>query len=238
MSADEEKRSRAVREMFSAIAGRYDLLNHILSANVDRRWRRLCVEQVAQKLPRRDAWILDLGCGTADLSLGCSRLGRVVGCDFSLPMLRHASAKVASSAGARRIHLLGADARNLPFRDACFDAVVSAFVVRNLSNLPKGLAEMRRVLKDGGVLGILDFGLPRQPLAGPLYRFYFTRILPRIGNCLSGVRGPYQHLPDSVRAFPPPERLKEVISAAGFGRVEYQLLSLGIAVLFLACAEG
>jgi demethylmenaquinone methyltransferase/2-methoxy-6-polyprenyl-1,4-benzoquinol methylase len=111
--------------------------------------------------------------------------------------------------------------------------VVSAFVIRNLANLDKGLAEMRRVLGEGGLLGILDFSLPPVPVFGALYRYYFTKILPKVGRLLSGVEGPYSYLPESVKSFPPPERLRRVITAAGFTQVECRSLTGGIAVLFL-----
>jgi demethylmenaquinone methyltransferase/2-methoxy-6-polyprenyl-1,4-benzoquinol methylase len=132
-----------------------------------------------------------------------------------------------------QVRLLAADALSLPFPDSSFDVVVSAFVIRNLANLEKGLAEMRRVLGEGGLLGILDFSLPPVPVFGPLYRYYFTKILPRIGRLLSGVDGPYSYLPESVKSFPPPERLRHLIAAAGFTQVECRSLTGGIAVFFL-----
>jgi demethylmenaquinone methyltransferase/2-methoxy-6-polyprenyl-1,4-benzoquinol methylase len=224
--------------MFSAIAGRYDLANHLLSANIDRRWRRLFVQQLAGRMGKPRPMVLDVGCGTADLSLEVSRLGPVVGVDFSFPMLRLGGLKVATGKNEHGIYLLSGDALSLPFRDGTFDAVVAAFVVRNLADVRAGLAEMRRVLKRGGVLGILDFGMPGQPLLRALYRFYFTRILPRLGTWLSGVRGPYQYLPVSVQTFPHPEEFKTMIAAAGFNRVEHFSLNSGIAIFFVASVRG
>ncbi len=233
LEPSQEKRARAVREMFGSIAGRYDFLNHFLSANIDRRWRRACVREVLRLLRVPTPRILDIGCGTADLSLACSRLGTVVGCDFSHPMLRLGLKKVAASKTGHPVHLLEGDALALPFPDGVFDAVVSAFVLRNLADISGGLAEMRRVLRPQGVLAILDFGLPEVPVLGRMYRFYFKSILPRLGRVISGVDGPYQYLPDSVSAFPPPEALKKLIEQAGLGDVEYRPLTAGIAVLLV-----
>ncbi len=228
-----ERKARAVREMFGSIAGRYDFLNHFLSANIDRLWRRACVREVAKRVPATRPRILDIGCGTGDLSLACSRLGPVVGCDFSHPMLRLGTAKVAAAHSIHTVCLLEGDALALPFPDACFDAVVSAFVLRNLADMRKGLAEMRRVLRHEGVLAILDFGLPDAPLLGPLYRFYFTRVLPGLGRLISGVDGPYRYLPDSVSAFPRPETLAGLVEEADLGDVECRRLTGGVAVLLL-----
>src|SRR5262249_13090992 len=139
--------------MFGAIAGRYDFLNHFLSGNVDRRWRRVCAAEVRGRLAGARPAILDLGCGTADLALELARDGSVVGCDFCHPMLVVGKGKLGAR-GARSVELAEADALLLPFRDGAFDAVVSAFVVRNLSDLDGGLRETARVLRRGGVLGV------------------------------------------------------------------------------------
>jgi demethylmenaquinone methyltransferase / 2-methoxy-6-polyprenyl-1,4-benzoquinol methylase len=234
MIADAESaKARAVREMFASIAGHYDFLNHLLSGNVDRLWRRAFVREVSQRISTPHPQILDVGCGTADLSLAFSRLGSVVGCDFCQPMLTLGKRKVAMARNPHQVSVLAADALSLPFPDSSFGVVVSAFVVRNLASLEKGLGEMRRVLEKGGLLGILDFSLPPVPVFGPLYRYYFTKILPKIGRLLSGVDGPYSYLPESVKNFPPPERLCQLIEAAGFTQVECRFLTGGIAVLFL-----
>jgi demethylmenaquinone methyltransferase/2-methoxy-6-polyprenyl-1,4-benzoquinol methylase len=232
-SDSQKRRARAVRDMFGTIAGRYDFLNHFLSANFDRRWRRACVREVARLILIPHPRILDVGCGTADLSLAFSGLGPVVGCDFSHPMLRLGLAKTANARCSYPVHLLEGDALSLPFPDAGFDAVVSAFVLRNLADISQGLSEMRRMLRPGGVLAILDFGLPDALILGRLYRFYFTRILPRLGKLISGVDGPYKYLPDSVSTFPPPGKLTELIKQAGFIGTEYRSLSAGIAILLL-----
>ncbi len=230
----EEQRARAVREMFGSIAGRYDFLNHFLSANIDRHWRRVCVREVGRRLSVDRPHILDIGCGTADLSIECSNLGTVIGCDFSDPMLRIGASKIAEASAANPIFLLEADALSLPFPDASFDAVVSAFVLRNLADMRKGLAEMRRVLRPGGALAILDFGLPDAPVLGRLYRVYFAGILPRLGRLISGVDGPYRYLPESVSTFPAPEALGKSVEETGLGDVVFRRLTGGIAVLVLA----
>jgi demethylmenaquinone methyltransferase / 2-methoxy-6-polyprenyl-1,4-benzoquinol methylase len=222
--------------MFGAIAGRYDFLNHFLSANIDRRWRQICVEELGKKIGTVRPRILDVGCGTADFSLAFSGLGPVIGCDFCHPMLQIGAHKIASNNRRPAISLLEADALALPFADASFDVVVSAFVLRNLADIDRGLQEMRRVLRPGGLLGILEFGMPRIPLLGALYRWYFLRILPKAGKLLSGVDGPYGYLPASVQAFPPVEALQGKIERAGFADAEYRLLTAGIAFLLMGKA--
>jgi demethylmenaquinone methyltransferase/2-methoxy-6-polyprenyl-1,4-benzoquinol methylase len=229
-------KSRKVREMFGAIAGRYDFLNHFLSANIDRRWRGICVREIDKKVAASPPRILDVGCGTADLSLAFAKLGPVVGCDFCHPMLCVGAQKVLRSRVPQLVSLLGADALMLPFADASFDVVVSAFVLRNLSDIDLGLREMRRVLRPGGVMGLLEFGMPGIPLLAMLYRWYFLKILPRLGRLISGVDGPYGYLPASVQAFPAVEELKKKAECAGFRNVEYRLLTAGIAILLLGSA--
>jgi demethylmenaquinone methyltransferase/2-methoxy-6-polyprenyl-1,4-benzoquinol methylase len=225
-----------VRTMFGAIARRYDFLNHFLSGNIDRRWRRACVREVSKRLTCARPEILDIGCGTWDLSLAFSALGPVTGCDFCHPMLRIGRGKIARSRSGHRIDLLEGDALALPFPDGTFDVVVSAFVLRNLADAQKGIREMRRVLRRGGVLGVLDFSMPETPILGRLYGLYFRSILPKLGKLISGVEGPYQYLPDSVRDFPGPEALKVMIGNAGFEEAEHRLFLGGVAVLLLARA--
>lgn len=229
-------KSRKVRDMFGAIAGRYDFLNHFLSANIDRRWRRICVREVSERTVVSSPRILDVGCGTADLSLAFAGLGPVVGCDFCHPMLCIGANKILHSRLHQPVSLLGADALMLPFGNASFDVVVSAFVLRNLSDIDRGLREMRRVLRPGGVMGFLEFGMPRIPLLAGLYRLYFLQILPKLGKLISGVDGPYGYLPASVQSFPPVEELKKKAECAGFQNVDYRLLAGGIAVLLLGSA--
>lgn len=222
-----------VREMFGSIAGRYDFLNHFLSANIDRRWRDICVREVGKRIHAADPRILDIGCGTADLSLSFSSLGPVVGCDFCEPMLQVGAKKLSRIDHRQPVYLLSADALELPFADASFDIVASAFVLRNLADIDRGLGEMRRVLRPGGVVGVLEFGMPRIPILGELYRWYFLFVLPRLGRLISGVDGPYGYLPNSVQTFPPAEELIERGERAGFTEVEAKRLTGGIAVLLM-----
>ncbi len=235
------EKARAVRDMFAAIARRYDFLNHFLSLNVDRRWRKACVRGVATRMPERPLRILDVGCGTADLSIEFSGLGEVFGCDFCRPMLNIGFQKTRHLSLPHRVDLLEGDALALPFADASFDVVASAFVVRNLAGIDAGLAEMRRVLRDGGTLAVLEFSMPRLPVVGTVYRAYFTRVLPWLGKAVSGVEAPYRYLPESVGKFPSPPELSARTARIGFSRIEHRSLSGGIAFLLLAdrcAAEG
>ncbi len=232
------EKARKVRAMFGAIAHRYDFLNHLLSANIDQRWRRTCVRWVSERINCRSPRILDIGCGTGDLSLAFSSIGQVVGCDFSQPMLAVGQEKISRRRVANPVSLLEGDALTLPFASGTFDAVVSAFVLRNISDAPEALREMRRVSRTDGVLAVLDFSMPRAPVVGLLYRIYFLKILPALGTLISGVKGAYKYLPNSVQSFPGPEQLAAMIADAGFEEVEFKLLSGGIAVLLLARARA
>jgi len=227
----QDYQAQEVRDMFGAIAGRYDFLNHFLSANLDRGWRRRCVREVSRQIKTVSPKILDVGCGTADLSIAFSDMGPVTGCDFCHEMLVHGIRKAKEHRSRFSINLLEADARALPFPDETFDVVVSAFVLRNLADIRRGFDEMRRVLRPGGVLGILDFGMPRLPLVRQIYGFYFLKILPRIGKWISGADGPYQCLPSSVQNFPPAEELKKKAEDAGFRSILISRLTAGVTIL-------
>ena len=215
-ASDPRSAARAVREMFTAIAPSYDLLNHVLSLNLDRLWWRRTAGMFRHIVTRPDARILDLCCGTGDMTFSLLRAAgksspQILGADFSHAMLERASAKAMAKslrtadcgAGPGWIE---ADALNLPFPDAHFDLVTSAFGFRNLADYDAGLSEILRVLRPGGECGILDFGEPRG-LIGALYRVYFKQVLPRIGSAVSGVRGPYAYLPASVERFPQPKEM-------------------------------
>jgi demethylmenaquinone methyltransferase/2-methoxy-6-polyprenyl-1,4-benzoquinol methylase len=223
--------------MFGAIAGRYDFLNHLLSANLDRRWRGICVREIEKRISHPSPRILDVGCGTGDLSLAFSRLGPVIGCDFCHPMLGIGARKIAAIDHAAPVSLLEADALALPFADASFDIAASAFVLRNLADIDRGLREMRRILRPGGFLAILEFGMPGTGFLALLYRWYFLEVLPKVGKLLSGVDGPYTYLPSSVQAFPPAEELKRRVEQSGFGNVQTKRLCAGVAVLVLGSAK-
>ena len=233
--------------MFSAVAPRYDFLNHFLSLGRDIAWRRATARALEAVLTRPDSVALDVCCGTGDLALALGRVsrGQVVGVDFCHPMLARAVEKAAarrssgdaqSPAVARlgpRVAFLEADALALPFRDGSVDVVTSAFGFRNLASYGRGLEEIRRVLKPGGQVAILEFSRVRWPVFGPIFRFYFRRVLPRLGTLISGVEGPYQYLPDSVSKFPDQERLAAAMREAGFEKVWYRNFSGGVAALHI-----
>ncbi|MGI8494716.1 MAG: bifunctional demethylmenaquinone methyltransferase/2-methoxy-6-polyprenyl-1,4-benzoquinol methylase UbiE [Pyrinomonadaceae bacterium] len=230
-AADELRHARAVREMFSGIASKYDFLNHFLSVNTDKRWRRLVRRGLEKELNDPNAQILDVACGTGDLSIELQQNARakVFGTDFCRPMLAFAKAK--NSKNQTSIPYIEADGMNLSFPDKSFDAVTIAFGLRNFSNWENGLRELRRVLKTGGKLAVLEFSTPIIPGFRQLFQFYFSNILPRIGGAVSGSRGAYEYLPDSVSRFPDQKNLAKMMSEIGFSDVEYKNLTGGIAAI-------
>ena len=225
--------------MFTEIAPRYDFLNHLLSLEQDRVWRTRAARRLRPILQRRDARALDLCCGTGDLAFALARGGpaQVVGADFSHAMLVRATTKSKTHACNLRAELkapmafLEADALGLPFADSSFDLVATAFGFRNLANYESGLREIRRVLKPGGTLAILEFTEPPPGLAGELYRWYCRTVLPKIGGLLSGNPNAYKYLPASVARFFRPGELASLLRKAGFASVEYQLWTLGSVAL-------
>jgi demethylmenaquinone methyltransferase/2-methoxy-6-polyprenyl-1,4-benzoquinol methylase len=231
LTAKETAHAKAVREMFAGIAGRYDLLNHVLSLNIDKRWRRMVAEELRDVLDRRDAIVLDVACGTGDLSLELNRgrKARIVGTDFCRPMLAFAKSKSAEEAAV--IPYVEGDAMKLPFDNDGFDAVTIAFGLRNLANFADGLKELYRIIKPGGRIAILEFSAPVLPGFGKLFNLYFSHILPRIGGAISGSRGAYEYLPDSVAKFPDQKRLVTLMEMTGFTSVGYRNLTGGIAAL-------
>jgi demethylmenaquinone methyltransferase/2-methoxy-6-polyprenyl-1,4-benzoquinol methylase len=239
---DRESSARAVREMFTSIAPRYDLLNHVLSFNIDRWWWWRTARKFDALLQRPGARVLDLCCGTGDMTFALRRragsgAARILGADFSHAMLQRAAAKAAAKAPkndkgrSAPLHWIEADALRLPFPDAHFHLVTSAFGFRNLADYDAGLREIARVLAPGGECGILDFGEPRG-FIGACYRFYFKRILPAIGTMLSGVRGPYAYLPASVERFPAPDEMLARMSHAGFREASWTPYTFGVAGLY------
>jgi demethylmenaquinone methyltransferase / 2-methoxy-6-polyprenyl-1,4-benzoquinol methylase len=219
-----------VREMFGTIARRYDLLNHLLSANVDKRWRRIVATRVREKLSSSRARVLDVACGTGDLSRTLFEItgARVVGTDFCRPMLAVAAGKISS-----QIPLIEGDALRLPFRSGSFDAVTIAFGLRNLSSVESGLAELCRVLKPGGWVAVLECSRPSNAMLRTLYGLYFRRVLPLIGGAISGSLSAYAYLPASVQSFPDQRRLALLMEQAGFEEVDFQNLTGGIAALHM-----
>jgi demethylmenaquinone methyltransferase/2-methoxy-6-polyprenyl-1,4-benzoquinol methylase len=239
-ASDARSAARAVREMFTSIAPRYDLLNHVLSFNIDRLWWRRTARTFAQILTRPDARILDLCCGTGDMTFALrKRAGncnpQLLGADFSHAMLQRALSKsldnLSQNAKPAMLNWIEADALCLPLPSQHFDLVTSAFGFRNLADYDAGLREIARVLRPGGECGILDFSEPKG-LMGHLYRVYFKQVLPRIGTMLSGVRGPYAYLPASVERFPEPEEMLIRMRRAGFREASWTPYTLGIAGLY------
>jgi demethylmenaquinone methyltransferase/2-methoxy-6-polyprenyl-1,4-benzoquinol methylase len=226
-TTNETEHARAVRAMFAGIAGRYDLLNHVLSLNIDKRWRRRVRAKLADVIARPDAIVLDVACGTGDLSIELRTDARaaVIGTDFCRPMLEVAKSK--SSA----IPFVEGDAMAMSYADNTFDAVTIAFGLRNLSNFREGLNELHRVLKPGGKLVVLEFSAPVIPGFRGAFRFYFSNILPRIGGLVSGERGAYEYLPDSVTKFPDQKALAAMMHETGFADVSYDNLTGGIAAI-------
>jgi len=216
-----------VQSMFGRVAGRYDLLNTVMTAGLHHAWRQRAVERAELK-PGDSA--LDVCCGTGDLALELARRvapgGHVVGCDFSEPMLDLAREK-ASARGADGVRFEWADALQLPYDAARFDAVTVGFGVRNLADLDRGLHEMARVLRPGGRLVILEITQPTRPPLSTFFSLWFDRIVPLLGR-FSDDEGAYSYLPDSVRNFPPPERLAEMMHVAGFERIRWTVLAGGI----------
>jgi demethylmenaquinone methyltransferase/2-methoxy-6-polyprenyl-1,4-benzoquinol methylase len=231
---DEQAASRWVRGMFGNIARHYDLLNRVLSFNLDRRWRARLVDRVASVAGRPGARVLDLCCGTGDVLLALEKRSgvAVLGSDFCHPMLVQAQGKVS----ARKFHspLFEADALSLPLADDSLDLITIAFGFRNLANYRAGLNELARVLKPGGVLAILEFSQPTNRAFAVLYGFFSNRVLPSIGGLISGSREAYTYLPESIRKFPSAEVLADEIRAAGFGPVEFERMIAGAVALHIA----
>jgi demethylmenaquinone methyltransferase/2-methoxy-6-polyprenyl-1,4-benzoquinol methylase len=228
-TVDHPEKAARVRAMFDQIAPRYDLLNHLLSLNVDKRWRARVVRELRAALGRPGARALDLCCGTGDLSLALRRgypEAEVVGLDFSAQMLARANEKTR---GGRGVPLVQGDATSVPFPDATFDAVTIAFGLRNLGSVEAGLVEIRRLLKPGGRAIVLEFSKPVVPVFREVFNFYFAHVLPRVGAVVSGSSGAYSYLPASVKAFPDQHGLKAMMERAGFAAVRYTNLSGGVA---------
>lgn len=218
--------------MFDNIAPRYDLLNHVLSLKIDVLWRRLLVHMMAAGRPQR---VLDVATGTGDLAIAIHRGtgAQVTGLDLSQQMLNVGTEKIKNAGLSTGIRMLKGDAENLPFQDDTFDAVSVAFGVRNFENLEMGLRDMRRVVKPGGSVFILEFSQV-EGILRPLYQFYFKNILPRIGRLVSRDNRAYTYLPDSVNAFPYGDAMKKILLAQGYSKVDYKKLSLGIATIYKA----
>jgi demethylmenaquinone methyltransferase/2-methoxy-6-polyprenyl-1,4-benzoquinol methylase len=231
---DEPSAAHAVQQMFNSIAPRYDLLNHVLSANVDRLWWNRTARRFRAILANPDAAVLDICCGTGDMTMALLKhrpaaARPILAGDFARAMLSRGARKF----GGRGAIALEADAMHLPLRSQSLDLIVTAFGFRNLSNYEGGLHEFRRVLKPGGQLGILDFSEPGG-LIGKAYAVYFRRVLPAIGRLICGKDGPYNYLPTSVGNFPPPPQMLDLMHATGYGECAWQPYTFGIAGLYTA----
>ena len=229
------EKKEQVRQMFDSIAGRYDLLNHLLSLNIDRRWRARVVRLVKRQGP---ASLLDAATGTGDLAIALGRAlpeAAITGVDLSPEMLRIGRKKVAARFPGREFPMVEGDAERLPFADETFGAVTCGFGVRNFEDLEAGIREMYRVLRRDGELYVLEFSMPKQGnLLGLLYRFYFRRILPTIGRLLSRDARAYAYLPESVGESPYGERFCRLLAQAGFDHPQQTLLMGGIATIYRA----
>src|SRR5580704_13831781 len=237
---DEAAASRQVRDMFSRIAPRYDLLNHLLSLRFDVMWRKRLARRFAPILARPESRVLDVCCGTGDLALAlanarvvsaASEPAPLVGADFAQPMLARAREKAAGRNDRRRLEFVEADALSLPFADGAFDLVATAFGFRNLANYAAGLTEFRRILAPGGSLAILEFAEPRRALFRNLFSFYFHRVLPAVGAAVSGNSQAYSYLPESVARFPAPRELAELMNQNRFAEVAFESWTAGIVTL-------
>ena len=230
----EDSKKSEIRDMFNKIAPRYDLLNHLLSLNLDRLWRRRMVKLVAKSEPND---LLDVASGTGDVAINAALKidGSVIGLDLSEEMVRYAEYKIEQRGLSSKIDMMVGDAEQLPFDEGSFDAVTASFGVRNFGDLPKGLSEMCRVLRAGGRCFIMEFSCPDDvPLFPALYRFYFHRILPIVGGLISRDRKAYDYLPQSVDEFPSRDSFEQMLRTAGFSRVESVRLMWGVAYIYVA----
>ncbi|WDT67677.1 bifunctional demethylmenaquinone methyltransferase/2-methoxy-6-polyprenyl-1,4-benzoquinol methylase UbiE [Cloacibacterium sp. TD35] len=230
-NTDQSKKTE-VEDMFDNIAPKYDLLNHVLSMKIDVLWRNTLVKWMNKDAPKL---VLDVATGTGDLAIAVQKGtgAEVVGLDLSQQMLNVGIDKIKKLNLDQKISMQKGDAENLPFEDNKFDAVSVAFGVRNFENLEKGLAELRRVVKENSSVYILEFSKVEGFLA-PFYMFYFKNILPQIGKLVSKDNRAYTYLPDSVNAFPYGEKMKQILLNTGYSKVEYKKLSLGIATIYKA----
>lgn len=226
-----DKSAHRIAGMFDAIAPRYDLLNHLLSAGIDRRWRARAIRSL--QLTGREV-LLDVCTGTADVALQAAGAARVLGVDFAGAMLAIGLRKVRAAGEAGRIALVRGDATKLPARDGTVDAVTVAFGIRNVDRPERACAEMARVMRRDGRLAILEFGVPRVPGLSTLYLWYFKYLLPCVGRAVSGHNAAYSYLPASVGTFPPPPEFVAMLERAGFRDVRAIPLTFGIVYLYTA----
>lgn len=225
-------KKEAVKEIFNDIAPKYDLLNHFLSLNIDKRWRRKAIKYIR---PEEKGLLLDVACGTGDFSIAAHRAGvqQVTGIDISANMVAIGQKKVEALGLAPYITLQAGDSEQIEFEDGHFDVVTVAFGVRNFEHLEAGLKEMQRVLKKGGKVIILEFSMPEHFPMKQLYRFYFRHILPVLGGWISGNKGAYTYLPESVMKFPQGKKFMDIMKECGFQQARQQKLTFGIASIYV-----
>lgn len=225
-------KKEAVKEIFNDIAPKYDLLNHFLSLNIDKRWRRKAIGYIRQE---EKGELLDVACGTGDFSIAANRAGvrKVTGIDISANMVAVGQKKVEALGLTPYINLQAGDSEQIEFEDGYFDVVTVAFGVRNFEHLEAGLREMQRVLKKGGKVIILEFSMPEHFPMKQLYRFYFRRILPVLGGWISGNKGAYTYLPESVMKFPQGKVFLDILKECGFGQATQRKLTFGIASIYV-----
>ncbi len=225
-----DKKNKKIREMFNSISPKYDFLNHFLSLGTDIYWRKKSVKKLKELNKSKNPLILDLCCGTGDLTIELGKIGSVIGVDFAENMLKIGVRKIAKNQNV--ITLINGDGLNLPFKDNTFDIVTVAFGVRNFEDLQKGLKEINRVLKKGGIFGILEFSKPENKLLEKTFSLYFHKILPIVGNLISKSDFAYKYLPQSVSLFPSHREFTEILKSIGFKNIGYRLFFSGISALY------
>jgi demethylmenaquinone methyltransferase/2-methoxy-6-polyprenyl-1,4-benzoquinol methylase len=223
-----------VADMFNNIAGKYDFLNHLLSLGIDKGWRTKAIKSIKEIEP---SFILDVATGTGDLALAAAKQipqSKIVGIDIAAQMLEVGKVKIANQMLTERISMTVADSESLPFDENHFDAVLCAYGVRNFQDLPKGLSEMHRVIREGGRLAILEFSQPKAFPIKQVFSFYFKYIMPLFGKIVSKHSTAYSYLPESVMAFPEGKDFCDILEQCGFKNVKAKPLSFGITSLYTA----
>lgn len=231
VSSDAAKKTQ-VAEMFDSIAGRYDFMNHFLSAGIDKSWRRKAIKELGKNQPKL---ILDVATGTGDLAISANTIlnpDKITGIDISEGMLDLGRKKISDLGLASKIELVRGDSETINYPDSSFDAVMVAFGVRNFENLEKGMAEMLRVLKPGGKISILECTIPRNFLLKGFYNFYMFTIVPAFGKLFARNKNAYKYLNNSVQAFPDREKFLSIMNKAGFKQTYYKSLSLGLCCIY------